>query len=84
MFAKTYDIEGEQVLVQKGQHPEDGRPTLTYTTEVEGMYVDLVLSFTDSDEGYEDRDKSFDNFGQENAVLFREKVIDQLAQFEQE
>lgn len=84
MFAKIHEVDGVQVLCQMGNHHEDGRPTLTYTTEVENVFVDLNLSFQDTDEGYEDRDKSFENFGLEQATAFRERVLEQFQRLKEE
>ena len=78
MFAKLYETELGQILVKRDTH-DDGRPEIRFYFEPEGFGVcSHALTYPDTDEGFNDRDKFFDSLTVEKAVSFVSVTIHKL------
>ena len=65
IFAKLLEVNGYQILVQKDTNEKD-EPTLVITFQPNGMGLcSFTPTFNDNDDGYEARDKAFDEVTEE-------------------
>lgn len=73
-FAKVFTFEkyGE-VLVFKDS--DDGDPKLMFSTNPEFGRVDSSLTFIDTDEGWEARDRAFDSMDRDRVEKYVEEEI---------
>jgi len=73
-FAKIFSTAHGQLLVTKAQNDEC-EPCLTIRVDVDGITAEIKPAWNDNDAGYEQRDRQFDGYGQEDA----DKTAGQLA-----
>ena len=81
-FAKVFEAHGRQLLVKKSVDDQSDQPKLSFVLQFEEAEMDLGISFPDTDEGAELRDKAFDEYDQAKADAYLEPSKDCTSAFE--
>lgn len=81
-FAKVFEAHGRQLLVKKSVDDQSDQPKLSFVLQFEEAEMDLGISFPDTDEGAELRDKAFDEYDQAKADAYLEPIKDCTSAFE--
>ena len=80
-FAKVFEAHGRQLLVKKSVDDQSDQPKLSFVLQFEEAEMDLGISFPDTYEGAELRDKAFDEYDQAKADAYLEPIKDCTSAF---
>ncbi len=69
-FCKIFIVNGQQVLILKEEDSDDDSSKLTQIADCNNMRFSMAIGFDE----YSDREKAFDEYGQDNAEKFMEIV----------